>query len=309
MNPFVTVAVFDLPHNAYIIRSKLESLGIEVMLKDELTIQVDNFLSNALGGVKLQIREADLERARPILLEAGLLKETPATTETAKSWFERQTDRIPLISRWPTSLRAISIVGLTLILATVIGVALVPPPTEEQLASRKEYERRQAQQKLDWVYIPRADSLVTANPTLAVAYIKEVSKEYPKNPVLTENLGMAYYELGLMEDAIKQFELSMEYGEHEHARGLANIAVCKIQLKDLNSAIVHLIRASELNWKYNYDLADAYERNEDLVNAAKHYTVYLDKLQSQKPLIIGDEAYQKLRAKVAAMRTQNNSRE
>lgn len=298
MSPFVTVAVFALPHEAYVIRSKLEFLGIEVMLKDELTIQVDNFLSNALGGVKLQIRESDLELARPVLLEAGLIKDISAANETTKTWFEKQTDKVPIIRKWPISLRAISLTGLGLLLITILIIALQPPP----IAVREAYEREEARQKLLWVYMPRADSLITANPILAVAYINEVLKEYPENSQLTENLGMAYYELDSFKQASSQFELSMEYGGKEHARGLANIAVCKIQLGDLNSAIVHLIRATELDWEYNYDLADAYERNEELVNAAKHYTAYLDILKSQNPLVVGDQAYQKLRAKVAAMR-------
>lgn len=302
MSPFVTVAVFALPHEAYVVRSKLEFLGIEVMLKDELTIQVDNFLSNALGGVKLQIRESDLELARPVLLEAGLIKDTSAANETTKTWFEKQTDKVPLIRKWPISLRAISLTGLGLLLITILIIALQPPPTAEQLAAWEEYKQEQARQKLDWVYMPRADSLITANPSLAIAYINEVLKEYPENSQLTENLGMAYYELDSFKQASSQFERSMEYGGREHARGLANMAVCKIQLGDLNSAIVHLIRSTELDWEYNYDLADAYERNEEFDNAVKHYTIYLDKLQSQNPLVVGDQAYQKLRTKVAAMR-------
>jgi hypothetical protein len=37
-----------------------ESAGIDTFLRDELTAQVDNFYSNAIGGVKLQIKNKDM---------------------------------------------------------------------------------------------------------------------------------------------------------------------------------------------------------------------------------------------------------
>jgi hypothetical protein len=71
MNNFVTIKTFTYPIDASIIRGKLESEGIECFIKDELTVQVDNFYSNAIGGVKLQVREKDVEHAVEILKEGG----------------------------------------------------------------------------------------------------------------------------------------------------------------------------------------------------------------------------------------------
>ncbi len=68
----VTVAIFPLPQDAYIIKARLESEGIPVFLKDELTIQTDNFLSNAIGGVKFQVSESNAEAATAILIEQGV---------------------------------------------------------------------------------------------------------------------------------------------------------------------------------------------------------------------------------------------
>ncbi len=68
----VTVAIFPLPQDAYITKARLESEGIPVFLKDELTIQTDNFLSNAIGGVKLQVSESNVEAATAILIEQGV---------------------------------------------------------------------------------------------------------------------------------------------------------------------------------------------------------------------------------------------
>jgi len=70
----VTVATFSLPQEAYIIRGRLESEDIFCFLKDELTIQSAHSFSAALGGVKLQVHEADVQRVLPILEEAGILE-------------------------------------------------------------------------------------------------------------------------------------------------------------------------------------------------------------------------------------------
>ena len=67
MTKLVTIATFEYPQHAYIIKSKLESEGIYVYLKDELTIQSDNFLSNAIGGVKLQVNKKEVLRAKELL--------------------------------------------------------------------------------------------------------------------------------------------------------------------------------------------------------------------------------------------------
>lgn len=67
MTAFVTLRAFQFPLDAHLYQIALENEGIEVFLKDELTIQSQPLLSNALGGVKLQVQEADAERALDIL--------------------------------------------------------------------------------------------------------------------------------------------------------------------------------------------------------------------------------------------------
>lgn len=67
MRNLITIKTFEYPQESYIIKNKLESEGIYVFLKDELTIQTDNFLSNAIGGVKLQVQESDIENALVLL--------------------------------------------------------------------------------------------------------------------------------------------------------------------------------------------------------------------------------------------------
>ncbi|MEM7185680.1 MAG: DUF2007 domain-containing protein [Bacteroidota bacterium] len=64
---FVTVAQFTYSSEAQIIRGKLESEGIPVFMADDLTIDIDPLVSNALGGVRLRVYSEDEERAREIL--------------------------------------------------------------------------------------------------------------------------------------------------------------------------------------------------------------------------------------------------
>ena len=67
MNGYVTIKTYVFPHELFIDRSKLESNGIECFTRDELTVQVHNFYSQAVGGIRLQVRLQDVDRANEIL--------------------------------------------------------------------------------------------------------------------------------------------------------------------------------------------------------------------------------------------------
>lgn len=57
---------FTLPE-ALLAKSILDSAGIQSYLIDENTIRMDWFYSNALGGIKLQVRETDAAAAAELL--------------------------------------------------------------------------------------------------------------------------------------------------------------------------------------------------------------------------------------------------
>jgi len=59
------------PTQAHMVQGYLESEGIDTMLKDELTTQVNNMYSNAVGGVKVMVRDEDYENAQLILQKGG----------------------------------------------------------------------------------------------------------------------------------------------------------------------------------------------------------------------------------------------
>jgi len=64
---FVTIARFPYSTEAQIAKGRLESDGIKVFLRDNLTIDTDSLVSQAIGGVKLKVLAKDEEQAKAIL--------------------------------------------------------------------------------------------------------------------------------------------------------------------------------------------------------------------------------------------------
>lgn len=62
---------YSTPLEAHVVRGHLEAAGIPCFLRDEHTIGVNWLYSNALGGVRLCVPEAELERAQEILTGAA----------------------------------------------------------------------------------------------------------------------------------------------------------------------------------------------------------------------------------------------
>ncbi len=69
-----TILTFTHPHEAHMAKAYLESNGIECMVRDELTAQVNSFYSNAIGGVKLQVQMTDWNQATSLLISGGYIK-------------------------------------------------------------------------------------------------------------------------------------------------------------------------------------------------------------------------------------------
>lgn len=64
---FTTVGIFQYSAEAQIIKGRLESDGIEAFLSDNLTIDVDPMVSNAIGGIKLNVLTSQANEAKSIL--------------------------------------------------------------------------------------------------------------------------------------------------------------------------------------------------------------------------------------------------
>jgi len=67
MSEFVTVATFFSQPEFLLARARLESAGIECFALDENMLRIGGWHSHILGGIKLQVWEADAGDAREIL--------------------------------------------------------------------------------------------------------------------------------------------------------------------------------------------------------------------------------------------------
>jgi DNA-directed RNA polymerase subunit M/transcription elongation factor TFIIS len=63
----ITIATFSQPIEAHILKTKLESEDIDCFIADENTVTMNWLYSNAIGGVKLQVKESDYKKAIAII--------------------------------------------------------------------------------------------------------------------------------------------------------------------------------------------------------------------------------------------------
>jgi hypothetical protein len=63
----VTVAVFDLAPLAHMAKERLIDAGIKAVVADDQMVAMDWLMSNAVGGIKVQVWDEDAERAVRVL--------------------------------------------------------------------------------------------------------------------------------------------------------------------------------------------------------------------------------------------------
>lgn len=67
METYQTIAVFTYPSEYAVLKLELERQGIRFVFQNETVIGVLPFHSNAFGGIRLQVHQADVEKAMAIL--------------------------------------------------------------------------------------------------------------------------------------------------------------------------------------------------------------------------------------------------
>lgn len=75
----VTVASFNKPEDAHLLRLRLEAAGISAYVHDENMVQIDWLMANAIGGVRVQIAKEDVPAAREFLAEDSSVANTKPT--------------------------------------------------------------------------------------------------------------------------------------------------------------------------------------------------------------------------------------
>ncbi|MGL5637505.1 MAG: DUF2007 domain-containing protein [Bacteroidales bacterium] len=68
MNRLIEVTAFNQVNDAYILRSLLESHGIDTFIQDE---NMASIYSVGVGGIKVMVASADLEKVKEIMDEHG----------------------------------------------------------------------------------------------------------------------------------------------------------------------------------------------------------------------------------------------
>jgi DNA-directed RNA polymerase subunit M/transcription elongation factor TFIIS len=74
----ITVATFSQAVEAHIAKGRLEAEGIDCFIADENIVNMNWLYSNAVGGVKLRVREPDVKRALEIMKPGAVEAETTA---------------------------------------------------------------------------------------------------------------------------------------------------------------------------------------------------------------------------------------
>lgn len=138
---------------------------------------------------------------------------------------------------------------------------------------------------------------------------KGIEKELEAEDYETHyNLGIAYKEMGLIDDAIKEFQTSRKDKEHL-VRSLSMLGICYIEkglptlaVDAFRGAVAAIPNRDESYWGAKYDLAVALEQNGDYAEALHHFSeIYghdskfrevSEKLNHLKPLVekAGDAA-------------------
>ncbi len=116
MDNWTVIISFTYGYEAHLAKSKLESEEIEVLVRDELNAQVCEAGANAVGGVKLCVRESDVIRAIHSLKEGGYIQEPIENESLLMKSLGQYTSQIPLIGQFSPELVLIILIALIIIL-------------------------------------------------------------------------------------------------------------------------------------------------------------------------------------------------
>ena len=78
----ITIRTFDNAIDAHLLKSKLESEGIQCYIQDENTLTLNPLWNYTVGGIKLDIDDSDIEQTESILQE---LEDTKLTNEEGEA--------------------------------------------------------------------------------------------------------------------------------------------------------------------------------------------------------------------------------
>jgi len=63
----ITLKTFSSDISAHLLKTRLESEGVECFILDENIVRLNSFYDLAVGGIRLQVREEDYERSKALI--------------------------------------------------------------------------------------------------------------------------------------------------------------------------------------------------------------------------------------------------
>jgi hypothetical protein len=120
-NEFFTIRTFIYASEVALPKAFLDAEGVFSFVKDELLVQTQPFYSNAIGGIKLQVRADDYQKANEILIFHGYPEEKPAKNAYIYDLLVHSTAAIPLLGKMRFEIRftillSILVIGLYFLL-------------------------------------------------------------------------------------------------------------------------------------------------------------------------------------------------
>lgn len=91
---FITLTTYTYQTESYLLAARLESEGIQANIKNQHTLSQQQFLSNAVGGIEVQVMEKDLEQAKRIFKQF-VEESKPVVPESLKKGYEKVTVYCP----------------------------------------------------------------------------------------------------------------------------------------------------------------------------------------------------------------------
>jgi Putative prokaryotic signal transducing protein len=133
MSSFVTILTVPFPGNVSIIKARLESEGIKCFLKDDVTIQIDPLISNAVGGTKLQVKEEDAPQALEILYSQGYLTRESVENPDTYSGLKKFADQLPFFKKLRFEMRLLIWLLIILIIPMAFIIWIAAPSTSKDI--------------------------------------------------------------------------------------------------------------------------------------------------------------------------------
>jgi hypothetical protein len=122
MDSWITLLTFRHPFEAHLVKTKLESEGIQAFVQHEVTAQIIPYASEPATPVKLRIQEKHLNAAVKLLKEHGYWEEEkPRRRQSALTKSVDQfTQKVPGLRDKPLQLRVILAVAVVLVVITLV---------------------------------------------------------------------------------------------------------------------------------------------------------------------------------------------